>query len=337
MKKIHFLLFGLTLALSLVSVSCSGDDEDNSDNIITPSALIGKWTHSNTTLVFNSDNTGYYEIDLKTEGQGVRRSYFGWVHMYNTLLLTWDGSGGHESGDFIYLYTLERGLLTVYYDDGELWGIFIKKSDNTGDNTGDNTPTGTINAREYVDLGLPGGLKWAACNVGATKPEEYGRYYAWGATEEKRDYCWDTYKWCNGSFYTLTKYCTDSNYGRVDNKTVLDLEDDVAHVEGGGSWRTPTYDEIEELINKCTWQWTTLNGVKGYMVTGPNGNSIFFPAAGFCVETELYSRGSHGSYWSSSLSRSEDDCAYYLDFYVGGRFSRHGGRDIGFSVRPVSK
>ena len=198
--------------------------------------------------------------------------------------------------------------------------------------------TGSPNAYDWVDLGLPSGLKWATCNVGATNPEEYGGYYAWGETEEKSNYDWKTYKWCNGSSTTMTKYCTDSDYGTVDNKTVLDPSDDVAHVKWGGSWRMPTLDEIKELVIKCNWQWTSLNGVDGYRVTGPNGNSIFLPAAGYRYGTELYLRGANGLYWSSSLSDNYCYSAYGLLFNVGNYgwyydFYRNHGR----SVRPVSK
>ena len=129
---------------------------------------------------------------------------------------------------------------------------------------------------EYVDLGLS--VKWATCNMGASSPEEYGDYYAWGETETKSTYDWNTYKWCKGSENTLTKYCTDSDYGTVDNKTVLDPEDDVAHVKWGGNWRMPTDAEIEELRENCIWKWTTQNGKNGYKVTSKkNGNSIFLP------------------------------------------------------------
>ena len=138
----------------------------------------------------------------------------------------------------------------------------------------------SIPVGEAIDLGLPSGTKWANMNVAASTPEEYGGYYAWGETEEKDNYSWSTYKWCRGSYDTQTKYCTDSSYGTVDNKTVLDPEDDVAHVKWGGTWRMPTLDEQKELLNKCTWNWTTQNGVNGYKGTGPNGNSIFLPAAG---------------------------------------------------------
>ncbi len=194
-----------------------------------------------------------------------------------------------------------------------------------------------INGYEYVDLALPSGLKWATMNVGATSPEDYGGYYAWGETEENNNYEWSTYKWRNGSYDTMTKYCTDSYYGTVDNKTVLDPEDDVAHVKWGGSWRMPTEAEQDELRNNCTWTWTTQNGVNGYKVIGPNGNSIFLPAAGYRYGAEVYSRGSYGGYWSSSLGSSYSNraCSLYFDGEGYGR--DNGSRFNGFSVRPVSE
>ena len=189
---------------------------------------------------------------------------------------------------------------------------------------------------EAVDLGLS--VKWATFNVGATKPEEFGGYYAWGETEEKENYSWSTYKWCNGSYDTMTKYCTNSNYGTVDNKTVLDPEDDVAHVKWGGDWRMPTKAEQDELRNNCTWAWATQNGVNGYKVTGPNGNSIFLPAAGYRGGTDVNLRGSYGSYWSGSLDCSNSDGACGLDFYdYGYDWDCYGRRCYGLSVRPVLK
>ena len=190
---------------------------------------------------------------------------------------------------------------------------------------------------EYVDLGLPSGIKWATCNVGANSPEEYGGFYVWGETEEKEDYGWETYKWCNGSDESFTKYCTNRYLGIVDNKTVLDPEDDVAHVKWGGDWRMPTAEEQEELINNCTWEWTALNGVNGYRVTGPNGNSIFLPAAGLREDTDVCNRGNYGYYWSSSLGRFGSDLAYSLYFYDGYWGWVNYYRDLGQSVRPVSK
>ena len=193
-----------------------------------------------------------------------------------------------------------------------------------------------IDGYEYVDLGLPSGLKWATCNVGASKPEDYGGYYAWGETQEKSNYDWNTYKWCKGSYDTITKYCTTSGYGTVDNKTVLDPEDDVAHVKWGGTWRMPTLDEQKELLNNCTWTWTTQNGVNGYKITGPNGNSIFLPAAGCRIGSEVYDRGSYGNYWSSSLNGYYSNYACYLLFDSGYHdWNYYYHRYYGHSVRPV--
>ena len=133
----------------------------------------------------------------------------------------------------------------------------------------------------------------------------------------------------------MTKYCTNSSYGTVDNKTTLEPGDDVAHVQWGGSWRMPTLDEIKELYNNCTWQWTILNGVNGYRVTGPNGNSIFLPAAGYRDGTDVFGRGSSGDYWSGSLYYYSC-CANYLYFYDDSYgWSYFYYRSYGRSVRPV--
>ena len=199
------------------------------------------------------------------------------------------------------------------------------------------TSNETINGHEYVDLGLPSGLKWATCNVGASSPNEYGNYYAWGETGEKGLCDWDTYKWCKGGDDTMTKYCTNSNDGIVDNKTVLDLEDDVAHVKWGGSWRMPTLDEQKELLDNCTWIWTTENGINGYRVTGPNGNSIFLPAAGYLCGAEINRQGGIGCYWSSSLDNDDSYIACFLYFDSAIDYWESLGRLQGRSVRPVSE
>ena len=195
----------------------------------------------------------------------------------------------------------------------------------------------SIDGYEYVDLGLPSGLKWATCNVGAANPEDYGGYYAWGETDEKDDYSLSTYKWCNGTDNSMTKYCTDGAFGTVDNKTILEPEDDVAHVKWGGNWRMPTKAEQDELRDNCTWTWTTLNGVNGCEVTGPNGNSIFLPAAGYRNGTEVRDRGDRGDYLSSSLSSNKWHIgAYYLYFYDSNFGWDNSSRNCGLSVRPVS-
>ncbi len=198
-------------------------------------------------------------------------------------------------------------------------------------------PATNPNGRDYVDLGLPSGLKWATMNVGASKPEEYGDYFAWGETEPKSNYYWSTYKWCNGSETTQTKYNTSSSYGTVDNKTVLDPEDDAAHVNWGGSWRMPTKEEQDELRNNCTWTWTTKKGVNGRLVTGPNGKSIFLPAAGDREGTRLYDAGSWGNYWSSSLNTDRPSYACFVNFGSVDVYWYDFYRRYGRSVRPVSE
>ena len=205
-----------------------------------------------------------------------------------------------------------------------------------GDEGGSSSSTsGSENVYEWVDLGLS--VNWATCNVGATKPEEYGNYYAWGETTPKTTYDWSTYKWCNGSYDTMTKYCTNSDYGTVDNYTVLGKEDDAASVNMGGSWRMPTYKEQAELQTKCTWTWTTLNGVNGYNVEGPNGNSIFLPAAGCRDYSDLYRAGSYGYYWSRSLNQLNSGYALYLYFHSGDvDWTHYNSRCCGRSVRGVT-
>lgn len=196
---------------------------------------------------------------------------------------------------------------------------------------------GLENGYEYVDLGLS--VKWATCNVGATKSEDYGDYFAWGETQPKSTYNWSTYKWGNDGYNTLTKYCTNSDYGTYDGKSTLELADDAARAKWGGSWRMPTKEEQDELRDNCTWEWTTQNGVEGYKVTskkkGYTKNSIFLPAAGYRVDSSLNDAGSDGLYWSSSLDTDNPDSAYYLYFYSGsvGWLSRN--RCVGFTVRPV--
>ena len=190
---------------------------------------------------------------------------------------------------------------------------------------------------DAVDLGLPSGTLWADRNVGADSPEDYGDYFAWGETSTKNTYDWDTYKWCRGSEYTMTKYSTDSFYGTVDNKTVLDLKDDAAYINMGKKWRMPTDDEQEELKSKCTWTWTSQNGAEGYKVTGPNGNSIFLPAAGYRYDSSLGNAGSYGYYWSASLYESHPNRARYLYFYSSDHYTYYGHRYNGYTVRAVAR
>ena len=193
--------------------------------------------------------------------------------------------------------------------------------------------TGTENGYEWVDLGLS--VKWATCNVGATKPEEYGDYFAWGEVEPKEYYDWGTYKWCKGSTSTFTKYNDYSVMGIVDGKTTLDLSDDAARANWGGSWRMPTDAEFAELINNCIWTWTTQSGVIGRKVIGPNGNRIFLPAAGQRYDSSLSGAGGMGIYWSRSRDIDFAHGAWYVGFGYGSVDRSYEYRCWGFSVRPV--
>lgn len=206
--------------------------------------------------------------------------------------------------------------------------------DDSGANSGSNNSGNGVVSPEAIDLGLPSGIKWASFNVGATRPEEYGGFYAWGETEEKEDYSWETYKWCNGSYDTMTKYCASSPYGIADDKTILDLEDDVAHVKWGSNWRMPTTEQQKELLDECTWEWTALNNVNGYKVTGPNGNSIFLPATGVYIGTDVYYIG-EGYFWACSLNYGGSDLARYVAFNGDGYICYSINRSYGIAVRPV--
>ena len=311
MKKAFLFSFGLFVALSSLFVSCSDNngDDDKNDSLICQisvsstnggSAKITNYIGSSVDVLIGN---GVEVVATPNENY----EFIGWFIGDSETAISTEAA---------YTFTVEENVSLV--------AKFYKPFDSNG--------------YDYVDLGLPSGIKWASFNVGATKPEEYGGYYAWGETEEKENYSWSTYKWCNGSSSTMTKYCTDSSYGAVDNKTVLDPEDDVAHVKWGGDWRMPTTEEQHELLDNCTWQWTTLKGVYGYRVTGPNGNSIFLPAAGSRHGTDAYGRGSSGFYWSGSLDRSGCERACYLYFSVN-YFDWYCStiRFYGQSVRPVSK
>ena len=228
--------------------------------------------------------------------------------------------------------------MNVVQKDGKIVQFLVPDIDNVFF-SGQEGPTTKY---EYVDLGLS--VKWAIFNVGATKPEEYGDYFAWGETEAKTDYSLSTYKWCNGSYDTQNKYNTNSSYGTVDNKTTLDPEDDVAHVKWGGSWRMPTHAEQDDLRNKCTWTWygsgnTEFNGIAGYKVTsnmeGYTDRFIFLPAAGYRSGTGLGRVGDYGNYWSSSLYTGIPGRAWDIGFNSGYVYTRDDSRLDGFSVRPV--
>ena len=199
-------------------------------------------------------------------------------------------------------------------------------ADTSADDTSDDEETTSsdityVNGYAAVDLGLS--VKWATCNIGADSPEDYGNYYAWGETETK------------GSYTTSNSVTHGAEMSNISGKTKYD----AATANWGDSWRMPTYDEIEELINSCTWRLRYENGVKGYLVTGSNGNSIFLPATGYRDGTSRYEAGSTGNYWSSTPVTSDDRnrTAWYLFFSSSGLTGSGFYRYLGHTVRPVSE
>jgi hypothetical protein len=191
----------------------------------------------------------------------------------------------------------------------------------------------------YVDLGLPSGLLWATCNVGADTPEGYGDHFAWGETQPKDTYNWSNYQHCNGDPYTLTKYCNKSYYGYngfTDNLTTLLPEDDAATANWGEGWRMPTEEEWLEMRNNTTRTWTTQNGVNGFLFTATNGNSLFLPAAGYRWDDELDYAGDRSYYWSSSLFTVNAFDAWNFNFNSSHVIVDETGLcGCGFTVRPV--
>lgn len=311
MRNLKFAASNLLLVMMcFMFATCSPDPEPDK---VVKLDLIGVWKYS---------HSGGYDL-----------------YQFNN-----DGTGSGIDSDGYYWnfeYDLNTETLRLVYakenESAEIWNIDVISNSTIGINNEMVLTRTTEKVERYraVDLGLS--VKWATCNVGASKPEDYGDYYAWGETTTKSDYDWDTYKWCKGTDDTMTKYCTESDYGTVDSCITLTSSDDVATVKWGSKWRMPTEEEMKELDEDCTWTWTTQNGVVGMKVTGPNGNSIFLPAAGYRDGTDLHHRGSVGVYWSATLDVGLSYQAYRLLFVSGyWPLSYWKYRSRGFTVRPVS-
>lgn len=203
---------------------------------------------------------------------------------------------------------------------------------------GGEEPGGGNTSYDFVDLGLPSGTLWAICNVGATSPEDYGNYYAWGETSIKSIYNWNNYKYCNGDYNKLTKYCNNSAYGNngfTDNLTKLQANDDAATINWGKDWCMPTKEEWQELFDNTTCIWTTRHGVNGRLFTATNGNSLFLPAAGYQWYEEPYSVSNIGHYWSSSLNTDESNASWRFMLTSDEYGIIDAPRFSGFSVRAV--
>ena len=257
------------------------------------------------TVTFGADGTTDYVADATYEFM----PYQGNIIIYNA------------SG-------LPINILKVYKVTAEK--MIVSSSDDSNLSVWSSTPEPVSHA--WVDLGLPSGTKWATCNVGASSPEDYGDYFAWGETQPKSEYNWSTYFDTDDGGSTFKKYNNDGGL------TGLEPVDDAATANWGSEWRTPSQVQIQELINSeyTTTEWTTLNDIYGYKITSKsNSNSIFLPAAGYYWYNNLYFTGTHGNYWSCSLYHY-NDYTYYLRFNSSDiDCANNGGRSSGFTVRAV--
>ena len=288
------------------------DDVYTNNNTLITKDYVKEWKYNSSSGVWGVNSE--FNKDTGFDTEYTRRSAL--------IMLNLDCSSSLGS-DFSKLKTQAKSFIKKLVDG-------LKIVDGSGGNS----------SMEAVDMGLS--VEWASCNLGASSPEEYGDYYAWGETVTKSDYSWLTYKfrtsgdnWDNVKF---SKYNTSSSYGPIDYKTKLELSDDVAHVKWGGSWRMPSDAEWTELRTKCTWTWTTQYGKRGYKVTSKtNGNSIFLPAAGYQGGTSIYDVGFRGYYWSSSLYTDGPNRAWGVYFDSDGVNRSNFRRYYGFSIRPVSE
>ena len=202
---------------------------------------------------------------------------------------------------------------------------------------------GTPSTEDYVDLGLPSGTLWATKNLGALTPSDYGDYYAWGETEPKTEFTWDNYKW--GVFNASDPNAGMKKYNQSDGKTRLEDADDAVIAKLGAPWRMPTEDDVRELIGNCTWKKTELDGVRGSEVKGPNGNTIFLPAAGFYGDrNELFELGDRSRFWTKDHDINQSSFGVFLECFMDPQFSGDKQRKIyesyrcyGITIRPVRK
>ena len=360
--------------------ACNDDKEDNGGSII------GLWKMTkyegqafvDEDISSDPDEEAYW--DIKESGIDVYNYYKGKLdgdvehatYEYNGKTLIVQSDGMYATCTIKSLTSSKMKMFIDYLIvqanvEFERVDALPGEKSSSGSNSGVTYPvfkSGTESGHDYVDLGLTSGTKWATANVGASKPQDYGNYYAWGETTTKETYNWSTYKY--GSNYNqLTKYCNSSSYGKdgfTDTKTTLDLSDDAAYVNWGGKWRMPTKAQQDELRNQCYWVWTESynnSNVKGYIVYKAKTSSdkgeyvykgetpsssyklsdahIFLPAAGDRYGGDLNYAGSGGFYWSSSLCTDYPDYAWDVCLYSDGVNDNDDLRYDGQSVRAVCK
>ena len=275
----------------------------------------------------NMDIVAYYTENLSNNFNGW--GLFGNPYTCNAYIYRQDSNGELVPME-VMIYDENGDMQTITCGPiAPMQGFFVHVTETTTVSFRDASPN---DEHAYVDLGLPSGLLWATCNVGANSPEEYGDYFAWGETSPKDHYDWYNYQHSNG--YSLTKYCNNSENGYngfVDNMTALLTEDDAATANWGSNWRMPSLEEWLELIDNTTQTWTE----SGCLCQAPNGNSLFLPAAGYYEGTDFFNEGTYGQYWSSSLYSDYAFISYYFFLASDSYFWVANHRCQGRSIRPV--
>lgn len=300
---------------------------DKSTATVLNCEIKGKWSSVlNHGICWNTSGNPTVSDYYKVEGHRG-------VPSYNSVI------NGLEEGKTYYIRAYATNNVGTSYGE-EI--IYTHKNNNTSD--------GKQNGHDYVDLGLPSGTKWATMNIGASAPEDYGNYYAWGETETKEDYSWNTYTYFfdnNGNYVPYDdNWHVESGELKDIGSNIAGTQYDVAHMKWGDSWQIPTSAQMDELQNReyCEWIWTFLNGVKGYIITSKlNGKSIFLPACGVFYSCEQQHMNTDGHYW---LSTSETSNTFYADYLIFSSVSydtRHKSeffhdndcRNHGRAIRPV--
>lgn len=339
MKRMQDFIALMLVSLAIVSIGCKKVDNNNQNHEVTLSlTTMEPYDITQTSAMCGCEVTVSENFSLAELGicwDTVRNPTVNGAHLFTN---NWSGSftcslDGLEPNTKYYVRSYALQGVMYYYGDEKNFTTEDTISGGGGSGGGGATEEFT-----YVDLCLPSGLLWAECNVGATVPEEYGSYFAWGETQPKDFYDWINYKY-GTDWNLITKYCTDQELGLngfVDNLVTLEPEDDAATVAWGDGWRIPTKEEWNELNENTNAGWTTVNGVNGRRFVASNGNSIFLPAAGRRWAHEFYDVGNYGNYWSSSLYSSGAYFSWSINFYSNWWPSVDcKARYLGFTVRPV--
>lgn len=330
--------------------------EEGVAQALTPNAFIYPYhTFLNWNTAANGAGTSYADGEEVTLSKSMTL-HAQWEPV--VCIVTFDANGGTGEMDPQYFFAGEPQPLTAntYVLEDYWFKGWNTSADGTGTSYTDGQAvtltenvtlyaqwrlySGVLNGHEWVDLGLPSGTLWATCNVGADSPTAYGDYFAWGETEPQPNntYDWTTYKYANGDSKALTKYCNRSLFGYegfTDNIVKILPEDDAATVNWGEGWRLPTTAEAFELREHCSYAWTSQDGVNGRLIIGPNGNSIFLPAAG-SINNGNYNQTGNACYcWTNTLYLDYPSDSWSLYFFPDSFGKNFFGRDNGFSVRPV--